>query len=256
MNLRGIAVRYLIGLFLGIFVLIIAILIIAGVIDYSIFLGDVAPSLNRTNGEFYGPEVLRYSILEDEVEFFTGAEWNDVSGEIILNDKKLDGVQVKSDFVNYYYGFSSREQIDIEIRKGAFYPDRPDIPPLRAAGLRLNKGIEGRDIFYFVADFRSKYNLDDTTSYGHITLVDGKKMFFTEKGGFTYNEKLPDEFTTFERDRFMRSATEWINSVFEKPIEISYEEKIGEDTWQDKTEKFDTEKIDEFIVVRLNERAI
>ncbi len=77
---------------------------------------DFLPGFNRTVERVSGIEILRYDIIDEKVQYYDKAYWRDFEGEVFLGDKRVKYGDVKRDFERFYYE-SKRENNLIEIEQ-------------------------------------------------------------------------------------------------------------------------------------------
>ncbi|MCH7567869.1 MAG: hypothetical protein IIA87_00435 [Nanoarchaeota archaeon] len=204
--------------------------------------------------------IIRYGILDDNVQYSEdGRNWFDFPELLVVDDKEFKGKDLRQDFEGYYYGEGRQNELPVDIKlspkaQSEFYPKNFEIPFLNAEIERFCKEkddirckLGGKSVGpYFVRVLLKNYageKLTDErpgTDYGDFLVSLDGKIFFRESGksgsGRSEVTKLTDSHRTI-----INAVSSWRESVFEKPITIS---GFGD---------FETEKIDDYIVVNLNE---
>lgn len=100
-----IEISHLIG---GVIAVAILIIVVFGV--YGFYTGkayaffDFLPGFNSTKEGVKGIEILRYDIFNGKVEYYDGIDWNGFSGKMVkFGDKKINYDDMKNTFENFYY---------------------------------------------------------------------------------------------------------------------------------------------------------
>lgn len=251
MTKRGIVSNQMVIAVIAIFVLLVL-----GVIFAPKAFGDVGrfftnlPGFNNSVPEFRGSDVIRYNLLTGGVEYFTGGEGIPLEGSFILGDKLIDAEDTKQKFFDYYFNGERAINFFIEVNKGKLYPNRADIPPLRAVAIKVLPGqddIYGRNYVLF-----GLYGLrapNDKTFFG--------SLIYTHRGTILFSSnEVPDSlmevnsFSEFEKTSFSEKTIEWRDSVFSKPIKLSYIDEKGKGKIVEA--EYRVELIDNYLVVRMD----
>jgi len=107
---KGVAVGYLIAAIVAFFVLFVVLFGglggPSGLKSVSDRILNFFPTFGGGEVSVEGVNILRYDIAEDKVQYYDGERWVDFEkqGEIKLRNKKLNYVDVRGEYKNYWYG--------------------------------------------------------------------------------------------------------------------------------------------------------
>ena len=217
----------LVPLLLAVFILIIAYLLLFTGAGKNILerIGILTPTFNQTHPGAKDPEIFRYDLQQNVVEFYDSTEWLPFD-TIILNEKTFSSDKIYDDLThNYYYNKSLRETKKIPVSSiyRKIYPD--------AQGYCI-----------FISDILSGKGTNTNIGDMQVTLLEGEiadgKRTCTNKilGWFDFTRTGSLQFTKSQEPNSGQPVSEssdiyneivpilvdWRDSIFLRPVAISY----------------------------------
>lgn len=236
-------------------VIAIFVLLVLGVIFAPKAFGDVGrfftnlPGFNNSVPEFRGSDVIRYNLLTGGVEYFTGGEGIPLEGSFILGDKLIDAGDTKQKFFDYYFNGERDTGFFMSINREKFYSQEMssyvvlDLVPIRVFPGPHN--VYDR-IFVQIGLFQSDESVKKFQ--GSLVYVFDEGIYFEPVGTSDILEF--DNFDSLERELFVKKTIEWRDSVFSKPIKLSYIDEKGKGKIVEA--EYRVELIDNYLVVRMD----
>jgi hypothetical protein len=245
---KGLTVEQFVLIALAVFVLVIIALVASfGYDRVASTLGFLPDSFEGE--EFEEPEVFRYSIPLDRVEYFTGSDGREIRGDEIVNGKRVNGDALRDSFVAFYYN-SEREARDVILSDNSgnsFYPNR-DVGRLKARLLNVvgPGDTEGLGRAYVSVVLRSM-DTSVLNSFGNV-LVKFDGTYFVE--GTSQFEDINSE-TTIDHLTIVLEATDWRDSVLSERMGVVYDVEVARGKWVSRSQEVNVKKNGDYLVIDL-----
>lgn len=196
--------------------------------DFRNKISSIIPDFAQPDGIEDKEFIVRYSLSDGNVEYYTGVEWRALdSGGLNVNGKKLEGESLIEDFESYYYD-SPRIESEIGFSSNVasnFYPNNPSIGLVYGLVLKPIRGDPNEDYGRTYLDIILK-SVDRTNQapQGSFILELDNSLWFMSKGGSGYSELNPVSYTS-DHITLINSAKEIRDSIFNMPIEITFQDE-------------------------------
>ncbi len=205
------------------------------------------PTLSsKTNEVTTGIVKIRYSVLGNSIQYYDGKSWLPFEkNQIIFDDKFISLLDLETSFDRFYFSQITRDAnsvitLDLKARDVLYAGDSVEfvagIPLLDAHIVGLVKGgLDESEAIYHGGDvlirLYPKGESNDHRTFGEFVVsIDNQARFRkVVKEGGTYT--LKDSFETLSNPSkeylaitipLISSASQWRDSVFSKPIDLTY----------------------------------
>lgn len=220
---QGMSIENLVKVVIVVFVIVFVIvglwLFFSGKLSFFGYL----PSFNDTKPGVAGPEIIRYKIADDKLQYYDSTKWNDLKeGSVFyLNDKQLNYQSVYSAFFDYFY--LSRE--------------------LQPETDKFQYTLRGFPIIYkdsrWIPDYFEKFYFSE--NFQKVFISRGTVLLFYELDKSVYAvdlnnnvQQINEDFSGFKDSidlnpmAVREGAVNWRDSIFTKPIEIGFVSESGQ----------------------------
>lgn len=192
-------------------------------------------SLNPNKTLAVDQELVRYSLDDGSVAYYTGSEWValDSQKEVTLNNKRLSGKQLQLDFTsNFYFGKGVREDSTLDIAAPSSSEVTSAQPttssyPVSIVFTSVSRNVQEsqRDLYglvYVSAGVYSRGLIENPTPLGTYTIAYNGLVYYQETGKDEQRKPMNDYYRAISN-----AALEWRDSILQdhsqaKPIVIHY----------------------------------
>lgn len=226
-------------------------LVILAFVFYSLFIKTGAPLANfyknlpgfgQSIPKIKDVEIVRYDLVSREIRFYDGENWNLLKGKAQLNNKEVIADMLNKDFHDYFYDVNKRSTYPVGSFKLSLYDTNLDKKYYYYYKF-TREVILNKPVVVIDNDKLIGYGTNDIYSLDGHTLSDDKPLV-----------KIVDKVAV---SRLIELAVGWRDSIFKgganpKAIDLRYNIIDGKTSTPD-TKKFCVDKVDEYMIVRLNE---
>lgn len=218
---RGAAIEQLPIVLIAVFILLVV-----GYFAVSFYTGNAIPfakylpDFGLNKDKVKGIEILRYSIVDDNVQYYDGVRWIDFQGNAELEDKTVNYDQIKLSFIRIFdYSSFDNKKTDMDskgsyVLYGSLYGRYYELKNSDVV-MRLFVKVPGENPYVGL------YALGMKNDWRFYSQVQGKILWI-----FYYDKKIRTSEIINKENELKSEAISLrdiaINNAMKKPIEITY----------------------------------